>query len=106
MNDYVYLGVSFNYNGRFDKTISKQVSQTRRALFSLLSKAVKLRLPVDIVVQLFDQLVKPILLYGCEVWGFENSTQIELFHRQFCKRLLKLNKHLTVWCMVSLARSK
>ena len=49
VNDYVYLGVSFNYNGRFAKAISKQVSQARRALFSLLSKAVKLRLPVDIV---------------------------------------------------------
>ena len=59
----------------------------------------KLRLPVDIVVHLFDQLVKPILLYGCEVWGFENCTQIEVFHRQFCKRLLKLNK-ATSNCMV------
>ena len=49
----VYLGVMFNNNGRFLKAISKQVSQARRALFSLLSKAVKLRLPVDIVVQLF-----------------------------------------------------
>ena len=99
VNNYVYLGVSFNYNGRFAKAISKQVSQARRALFSLLSKAVKLRLPVDIVVHLFDQLVKPILLYGCEVWGFENCTQIEVFHRQFCKRLLKLNK-ATSNCMV------
>ena len=59
----------------------------------------KLRLPVDIVVQLFGQLVKPILLCGCEVWGFENCTQIEVFHRQFCKRLLKLNK-ATSNCMV------
>ena len=80
----------------FAKAISKQVSQARRALFSLLSKAVKLRLPVDIVVHLFDQLVKPILLYG---WGFENCTQIKGFHRQFCKRLLKLNK-ATSNCMV------
>ena len=26
---------------------------------------------------LFDKIVKPILLYGCEVWGFSDNYVIE-----------------------------
>ena len=36
-------------------------------MFVLLRKCRHLQLPVDIQLELFDILVKPILLYGCEV---------------------------------------
>jgi hypothetical protein len=39
---------------------------------------------------LFDSLVKPILLYGSEVWGYENLKILERVHLQFCKRILNL----------------
>ena len=38
-------------------------------MYSLLSKSMKLNLPVDITCDLFDPLVTPILLYGSEVWA-------------------------------------
>jgi hypothetical protein len=34
-------------------------------------------------LELFDTMVVPILLYGAEVWGFENCNIIENFHMQF-----------------------
>ena len=68
-------------------------------MFSLISKARKLELPVDIQLELFDQLVGPILLYGCEIWGFDNLSQIEKFHLKFCKQLLRLKSN-TANCMV------
>ena len=34
-------------------------------------------LSVKIQLDLFDKMVKPILLYGCEVWGFSNNDIIE-----------------------------
>ena len=36
-------------------------------MYALLDKVYKLCLPVDISLELFDQLVLPVLLYGCEV---------------------------------------
>jgi hypothetical protein len=41
---------------------------------------------------LFDKKVKPILLYGCEIWGFVNNDIIERIHLKFCKHLLNLKK--------------
>ena len=63
VDDYIYLGTTFNYNGSFSKAITKQVNQARRAMFTLICKAKKLCLPLDIQCELFDQLVVPILLW-------------------------------------------
>ena len=70
-------------------------------MFSLLSKSLKLNLPTDITCDLFDSLVTPILLYGCEIWGFDNANTkiIETFHYKFCKQILKVQKR-TANCMV------
>ena len=78
-----YLGINFNYNGRFFKAIRHLYEQANRAMLCLISKARKLKLPVDIQLELFDSLTCPILLYGCEVWGYENIMLIEKLHRNF-----------------------
>jgi hypothetical protein len=88
--DYTYLGIKFNYNGKFDKAIDKQVSQARRAMYSLITKARRLQLPVDIQCELFEQLIVPILLYGSEVWGYCKLDRIEIFYRKFLKQILHL----------------
>ena len=74
----VYLGATFNFNGSFAKAKAKQVSQAKRALYSLTSKCRKLCLPADIQCHLSDACIVPVLLYGSEVWGF-----CDLKQRQF-----------------------
>ena len=63
-------------------------------MFNLTTKARKLDLPTDIHCALFDQLVMPILLYGCEIWGFQNLDHIERFHTKVLKNQLKLNRSM------------
>ena len=46
-------------------------------MYSLLAKSRNMRLPIDLQFDLFKKLVKPILLYGCEVWGFGNIDVLE-----------------------------
>ena len=66
-SDFVYLGITMNYNNKYEKAIRKQLDQGREAQFSLLVKAKKLELPIDIQCNLFEKLVFPIMLYGCEI---------------------------------------
>jgi hypothetical protein len=35
-------------------------------------------------------MIEPILLYGSEVWGYENLKILEQIHLKFCKRILKV----------------
>ena len=95
----MYLGVQFNYNGKYKKMIQKQITQARKALYCMLAKARKLQLPIHIQCQLFDNLVLPVLLYGSEVWGYEDLLQIEVFHRKFLRLILHVNRG-TPDCMI------
>jgi hypothetical protein len=40
-------------------------------------------------------MVKPILCYGSELWGYERCEQIERVHIKFCKKLLKVGSSAT-----------
>ena len=40
--------------------------------------------------QLFDAFVAATLNYGCEIWGFGKSKEIERVHLKFCKQLLNV----------------
>ena len=65
----------------------------------MITKARRLELPVDVIIDIFDLTVLPVLLYGCEVWGCSNFSDIEVFYRSFLKIILKLGKS-TPNCMV------
>lgn len=47
-------------------------------------------LPVDCQFDLFDKIVVPVLLYGCEIWGYENIEVIERVHLKFLKYVFNL----------------
>jgi hypothetical protein len=49
------------------KNQSKLGSQGRKAMYSILKKCRNLNLPVDIQLELFDTMVLPVAMYGCEV---------------------------------------
>ena len=63
-----------------------------RGLLALLRRGRQLQLPVDIMIQLFDTLVKPILLYGSEIWDHEGTEILEKLHLRFCKYILLVNR--------------
>ena len=60
--------------------------------YSLIQKGRRLKLPTDIMLKVFDSCVAPILLYGCEVWGYENTDIIEKVHTKFCKCIFGVSK--------------
>ena len=97
--DFNYLGILFDYKGQFYKARTKLIEQARKAMFAVTKKSRKLGLPVDIQFKLFDVMVVPIVLYGSEVWGYENISALEAFQFQYFKSVLHL-KASTPKCMV------
>ena len=51
------------------------------------------------MLDLFDKTVVPVLLYGCEVWGYENNIAVDMVFLKFCKYLLGKAAILIVWSM-------
>ena len=77
LTEFKYLGILFSKNNSFIKTKQHIADQGKKAVYSLLKKVRYMQLPVDMQVELFNKLVKPILLYVCEIWGVGNVDVIE-----------------------------
>ncbi|XP_021350729.1 uncharacterized protein LOC110448677 [Mizuhopecten yessoensis] len=90
VDNFTYLGITFNYNGSFVNARRRLINQAQKSIFAIYKKIRNLSLPIDLQLKLFDSLVEPILLYGSDVWGFENLKIIEQIHLKFCKRILKV----------------
>lgn len=92
VNEFKYLGLLLCKNNSFVPTIKYIADQGSKAVYSLLKKARTLQLPIDLQIELFNKLVKPILLYGCEIWGAGNTEVIERVQLKFLKQILHLKK--------------
>ena len=89
---FQYLGIYFNYNNKFNVTQKKLYDKASRAMFALVKKCRKLMLPLDLQLELFDRMIVPILLYGCEVWCPTMTSLASKLQLRFYKIIFKLNK--------------
>jgi hypothetical protein len=64
-------------------------------MYEVLRKGRMHNLSIKCQLNLFDKIVKPILLYGCEIWGLGKNDIIERVHLKFCKLLLRLKVSTT-----------
>ena len=91
----VYLGAFFLLMVVLLITTVDLQNRQEKAMFSVLRKSRKLQLPVDLQIQLFDSMVVPILLYGSEITGFENSDILERLCTQFYRIIILKVKRTT-----------
>ena len=89
---FKYLGVIFSKNGRYIKTIEHNVQQARKAAFAIFRRSREINLSPSCELHILNSIVKPILLYGCEVYCIENISLVETFYLQCLKRILRVKK--------------
>ena len=83
----------------FFKAIKHYTVQAKKALQLLYKRINNLHIPIDLQIHLFDHTILPILLYGCETWGFQNTKLQENVHNQFLRNITKLRKSTTVYIL-------
>ena len=88
VEDYIYLGICFNWNGSFVKAKELLHDKASKAMYSLIQKGMRLNLPTDIMRRTNFTLC----LYGCEEWGYENVDILEKVHTKFYKFIFGVSK--------------
>ena len=86
---YKYLGLIIST--RMNWSIAKRTlsEQANKALYKIMNiDKLCNGIPHQAAMTLFDKFIKPVLLYGAEIWGYEVSEYIESIQVKFCKRLL------------------
>lgn len=70
-------------------------------MYGVIRKIRHFNLPFDCQLDLFEKVVMPVLLYGCEVWGYKNIEIIERIHLKFLKHILNFKKNVLhhIWFM-------
>ncbi len=58
----------------------------------LYSRANNADLPIDLTLKLFDHTVLPILIYGSEIFGYENIEILEKVHNNFLRKITNARK--------------
>ena len=56
----------------------------------MIRKIRQFNLPLECQLDLFDNIVVPILLYECEIWGFESLDILERTYLKFLKYIFNL----------------
>ena len=104
VKEFKYLGITIHKKScSFTPTTSYLKIKATRSLYSLKSKLNFRHLKIQTSLKLYDALVKPILLYGSEVWepfldwdsNKWDAGAIERAYTQFLKQVLGVNRSTT-----------
>ena len=90
VNQFKYLGVQFSHTSSFTCVQQTLAGQAQKALFKIEKFVQNLEVKPIFMMDLFDKLVLPIVMYGAEVWGFHDAPCIEKLHLKYCKKVLKV----------------
>ena len=99
VDTFKYLGVTFSSSRSFLKARLHAVQQARKALCLLYKRIRYFNLPLKLQIKLFDHTIVPILLYGNEIWGFENTDLIEKLHNEFLRKITNLRKSTPIYML-------
>jgi hypothetical protein len=88
VKEFNYLGLLLTKTGNFKRAIKTLADKGTKAMYEILKRGKFHNLSISCQLDLFDKVVKPILLYGCELWGLSNSKIVfTLFNQEkfaFC----------------------
>ena len=102
VKEFKYLGFTISAkNCNFTATVKDLKIKADRAIFALNNRIKISKLPTNLAIKIFNTQIKPILLYGAEVWApyslynYDNwdASETEKCHTQFLKRLMGCDIH-------------
>ena len=89
---YKYLGLEIDRGWNWSKVKERMLEKARKRVSGLYCTGVKQGLSVKAAVQGWEVLVRPVLEYGCEIWGEGKWREAEALQSLMGKRILGVSK--------------
>lgn len=91
VNEYNYLGVIFTHNMSFFKHLDKKLTTSKNAINLTWAKFVRNKnIRSSDKYRMFEAVVRSIMCYGGQVWGFKSYELVEKLQRFFLKKMFFL----------------
>ena len=84
VSTYKYLGIMLSSSGTFSYCQNDLYKRALKASFKISKVFGKLHQNVDTIIHLFDHTIKPILLYGSEIWATANTNSTIVKKDNYC----------------------
>jgi hypothetical protein len=99
VRSYKYLGFLFTPSGEIKSGLHDLRDRAFKAFMKLRNQmGTSFNQSIPIALDLFDTMIKPILLYSSDFWGclkLPKDNPIDKLHMMFCKQLLGVQKQTT-----------
>ena len=92
VSQFSYLGLNFSKNGLNSNCIKDRKVKAEKSMFGTLVKCKKNELDFELCLEMFNKIVLPCILYGSEIWGFNNIIELERIQLKYIKYLLKIKQ--------------
>ena len=84
VDNFKYLGITLSKTGNNFNLAKKKITEKGiKAMYEVLKLGRTHNLSITCQLDLFNTMVKPVLLYGCEIWGYGNCQIIEQVQLKF-----------------------
>jgi hypothetical protein len=105
VQSFRYLGLELHSTRGMAIAIDKLTTAGKKEPFTLRRRCNDLSIiDPEVMCQLFDSLVRPVVNYACEVWigciGAKGLQQAEQVHRMFLKGILGVNKTTSTFAVL------
>ena len=92
VQDFIYLGSNISTNGGADKDVELRINKSRHAFRTLRPVWLSSQLSINTKIHIFHTNVKPVLLYGCEMWKTTQSlnNKLQVFINSRLRYILKV----------------
>ena len=89
VESFKYLGMTLTSDGRMDGEVSARMGAASRCYYSLLNLFKRRAISQTTKLRVYNTVVRPILLYGCEVWGLTKTLEkkLEVFENKILRRI-------------------
>ena len=91
--DYKYLGTNINESNLQEREINKRISKYNRNVSMLYPLLRDEYIPRECKVTIYNTILKPIIVYGCEAWSLTTKTESKLQAAEM--RVLRFIKGVT-----------
>ena len=93
------FGTHFSRKRHCHQTKKHNVEQAIKAMYVLFKRIRNLNIPIELLLYLFDRVILPVALYGCEIWGFEKRHMIENLHNNLLRQIIGLRKSTPIYML-------
>jgi hypothetical protein len=85
-DSYTYLGITMNANGKYQDARDNIKNKASKAMYAIMKYCKGGDVPAKVALELYEKLMRPILVYGSEIWMMSDTQRGGIYGDNTCSK--------------------